>query len=40
VSYGFEPHLPAEVGSGAATCPVAPDIASRLRWALALPCVL
>jgi hypothetical protein len=31
---------PAEVGSGAATCPMALDLASRLRWAPALPHVL
>jgi hypothetical protein len=40
VSYGFIPHLPAEVDYDAATCPMAPDLASRLRWALALSCVL
>jgi hypothetical protein len=40
VSYGFEPRLPAEVGSGSATCPMAPDLASRLRWAPVLPHVL
>jgi hypothetical protein len=40
VSSGSGPHLPVEVGSGAATCPVAPDLASRLRWASTLPRVL
>jgi hypothetical protein len=40
VSYGFRPRLPVEVGSGAITCPTAPDLTSRLRWALALPCVI
>jgi hypothetical protein len=40
VSYGSEPHLSAEVGSGAATCPMAPDLATRLRWApVLLACV-
>jgi hypothetical protein len=33
----FGPHLPAEVSSGAATCPMAPDLTSLPRWALALP---
>jgi hypothetical protein len=37
VSYNFRPHLPAEVGSRAATCPTAPDLTSLLRWAPALP---
>jgi hypothetical protein len=37
VSYGSEPRLPIEVGSSAATCPIAPDLASRLRWASTLP---
>jgi hypothetical protein len=37
VPYGSGPHLPAEMGSDAATCPIAPDLASRLRWAPALP---
>jgi hypothetical protein len=32
-----KPHLPAEVGSNAATCPVASDLASLSRWAPALP---
>jgi hypothetical protein len=36
----FGPHLHAEVGSGATTCPKAPDLASRLRWTPALPCVI
>jgi hypothetical protein len=31
------PHLPAEVGSSAITCSLAPDLASLPRWALALP---
>jgi hypothetical protein len=29
VPYGSGPHLPAEVGSGTAMCPMAPDLASR-----------
>jgi hypothetical protein len=33
VSYDSGPRLPAEVGSGAATCPTAPNLTSRLRWA-------
>jgi hypothetical protein len=33
------PHLPTEVGSGAAMCPTAPDLGSLLRWTPALPCV-
>jgi hypothetical protein len=37
VSYGSEPRLPAEVDSGTATCPMALNLASRLRWALELP---
>jgi hypothetical protein len=40
VPYGFGPYLPTEVGSSATTCPMALDLTSRLRWALALPCVL
>jgi hypothetical protein len=36
VSYSFGPRLPAEVGFDAAMCPMAPDLATRLRWALAL----
>jgi hypothetical protein len=39
-SYGSELRLLAEVGSGDATCPMAPDLASRLRWAPTLPRVL
>jgi hypothetical protein len=30
-SCSFGPHLPAEVGSGVATCPAAPDLTSLLR---------
>jgi hypothetical protein len=37
VSYGSGPRLQAEVGSGATMCPMAPDLASQLRWALVLP---
>jgi hypothetical protein len=37
VSCGVEPRLLAEVDSGAATCPLAPDLASLSRWALVLP---
>jgi hypothetical protein len=37
VPYGSGPRLPAEMGSGAATCLMVSDLASRLRWALALP---
>jgi hypothetical protein len=40
VSYGSGPPLPAEVDSGAAMCHMAPDLAYRLKWALALPRVL
>jgi hypothetical protein len=40
VSYGSGPRLPAEVVSGAATCPMALDLANRLRWTVALPHVL
>jgi hypothetical protein len=40
VFYGSEPHLLAEVGSSAVTCHMAPDPASRSRWAPALPRVL
>jgi hypothetical protein len=40
VSRGSGPHLPVEVGSGAVTCPMAPDLTSQSRWALALPHVL
>jgi hypothetical protein len=38
--YGSKPYLPAEVGSGAAMCHMALNLASRLRWAPVLPCVL
>jgi hypothetical protein len=34
------PCLPVGIGSNTATCPVAPDLASWLRWAPALPRVL
>jgi hypothetical protein len=37
VRCSFEPHLPVEVGSNATACPAAPDLASLLRWAPALP---
>jgi hypothetical protein len=37
MSYDSGPQLPAEVGSDAAMSPMAPDLASRLRWASALP---
>jgi hypothetical protein len=37
VSCSFVPHLPVEVGSGVATCPAAPDLASLLRWAPVSP---
>jgi hypothetical protein len=40
VPYDSGPRLPAEVGSNAATCPMAPDLASRLRWVPVLPHVL
>jgi hypothetical protein len=40
VPYVFGPRIPAEIGSGAATCAMAPDLTSRLRWAPVLPCVL
>jgi hypothetical protein len=40
VPYGSRPRLAAEVGFGVATCPVALDLASLLRWASMLPCVL
>jgi hypothetical protein len=40
VSYGSRPHLPAEVDSSAATCTMALDLISQLRWASALSCVL
>jgi hypothetical protein len=35
--YGSGPCLPAEMGSGTVTCPMALDLASRLRWAPVLP---
>jgi hypothetical protein len=35
--YVSGPRLSAEMGSGAATCPMARDLASQLRWAPALP---
>jgi hypothetical protein len=37
VACGLRPHLLAELSSGAVTCSSAPDLASLLRWALALP---
>jgi hypothetical protein len=37
VSNGPEPHLLAELSSGAATCSSAPDLTSLPRWAPALP---
>jgi hypothetical protein len=40
VSYSSRPRLLTEVGSDPATCPMAPDIASQLRWAPVLPRVL
>jgi hypothetical protein len=40
VFYSSEPRLLAGVGSGTATCPIAPNLASRLRWAPTLPCVI
>jgi hypothetical protein len=40
VSYGSGPHLPTKVGSGTAMYPIVPDLASQLRWTLALPHVL
>jgi hypothetical protein len=40
VSYGSRPLLPSEVSSDAATCPTALDLASRLRLAPTLLCVL
>jgi hypothetical protein len=33
----LRPHLPIEVGSGAAMCPTAPDLTSLLRWVSVLP---
>jgi hypothetical protein len=38
VSHSFGPHLPTQEGSGAATCPTAPDPASLLRKAPVLSC--
>jgi hypothetical protein len=38
--YGSGPRLPVELGSNAATCPMAPDLASQLRWAPTLPRVI
>jgi hypothetical protein len=40
MSYGSGPHLSAKVGSSAATCPMTPDLTSRLRWASMQPCIL
>jgi hypothetical protein len=40
VLYGSEPRIPAEVGSSAATCTMAPDLIFQLRWVPALPRVL
>jgi hypothetical protein len=40
VSNGSRPRLPAEVGSSAATCPMALELTSQLRWALTLPLVI
>jgi hypothetical protein len=37
MSHGLGPRLLAEVSSGAATCPSAPDLTSLQRWALAPP---
>jgi hypothetical protein len=37
VSFSYRPCLPAEAGSGAATCPAASDPASLFRWAPTLP---
>jgi hypothetical protein len=37
VPHGFGPRLPAQEGSSAATCLMAPDHASLLRWASTLP---
>jgi hypothetical protein len=36
-SYSFGPQLPVEVGSGATTCPTAPNLTSLLRWVPVLP---
>jgi hypothetical protein len=35
--YGSGPRLLTEVGSSIAMCPMAPGLASWLKWALALP---
>jgi hypothetical protein len=40
VPYGSKPHLLAEVGSSVTMCPMALELASRLRWTLALPRIL
>jgi hypothetical protein len=40
MTYGSEHRLLAEIDSGAATCPMAPELVSRLRWASALPRIL
>jgi hypothetical protein len=40
VCYSNRPHLLAEVGSGAVTCPMPLDLASRLRWTPVLSRVL
>jgi hypothetical protein len=40
VSYDSRRRLPAEMGSCAAMCPAALDLASRLRWTPTLPRVL
>jgi hypothetical protein len=40
VPYYSRSSFPAEVGSGAATCPTTPDLTTLPRWALVLPCVL
>jgi hypothetical protein len=40
VSYVSRSHLLAEVSSGAITCSMAKDIASRLRWAPMLPRIM
>jgi hypothetical protein len=37
VPYSFGPHLPAEVVSGAVTCPAAPNLSSLPMWALTPP---
>jgi hypothetical protein len=39
-SRGSGPRLPAEVGSSIAMCPMALDLTSQLRWALALSRIL